>query len=158
MHENEYGQCEVCGSRLIARHLTFNRHVEKYHYGQVESDLTITIEVLSAETLTVYCCSTCAWPDMLVKLSEQGIRHTGCGSGPIEVCSKCGGPVIMAQPHIAYTFHDETEFRDLSITRVQVNNAEVIAKVCVRCDGDVEADAANLHEEVESATIIQQVY
>jgi hypothetical protein len=149
MKKNDYGVCEVCSKPLIARHFTFNRHVERCHYGQNESDDGVSIEVLRAEDLSAYCSRECAWPAIMSALAERGVRHTGSGVGPIEVCAKCGGPVLMSEPHIAYNVHDETEQRKPWLKQIEVHESEALADVCVRCDGDVAADAANLPESIE---------
>lgn len=149
MNKQYFGHCDACGKPLATRHFTFNRHVEQYHYGQGATDEDMSCEVLSAETLATYCNAECAWPAMLAALAERGIKCTGGGAGPIEACSKCGGPVVMSQPHVAYIVHDETEVRKPWLTEARVHSAEGLADVCVRCDGDVAADAANLPEAIE---------
>lgn len=147
MKKHDFGHCDACGKPLAARHFTLNRHVEQHHYGQGDHDECITGEVLSAETLATYCNAECAWPAMLAALAERGIKHTGGGAGPFEACSKCGGPAAMSQPHIAHVVHDETEERKPWLTEARVHSAEELADVCVRCEGDVEADAASLPED-----------
>jgi hypothetical protein len=149
MKKIDYGSCDACGKPLLARRFNFNRHVERCLYGQDESDDGVTIIVLRAEELAAYCSRECAWPAILTSLAERGVRHTGSGVGPVEVCAKCGGPVMMSHPHVAYNVHDETEFRQPWLTHVDVHDAEALADVCVRCDGDVEADSANLPEPEE---------
>lgn len=34
MNKADFGLCDACGKPLAARHFSFNRHVEQYHYGQ----------------------------------------------------------------------------------------------------------------------------
>ncbi len=150
MKKSDFGHCDACGKPLAARHFTFNRHVEQYHYGQDNTDEGMNCYVLSAETLAAYCNAECAWPAMLAALAERGIKHTGGGgAGPIEACSRCGGPVLMSQPHVAFIVHDETEVHKPWLTEARVHSAEGLADVCVRCEGDVAADAVNLPEAIE---------
>lgn len=151
MKKHDYGHCDACGKPLTARYFTFNRLVEQCHYNQEEVDGDLCIEVLREETLATYCSAECAWPAMLAALMEHGIKHTGGGAGPIEACAKCGGVVLMSQPHIAYSVRDETEWRKPWLTEIQVHEATGLADVCVCCDSDVVGDAVSLPEPIDPA-------
>ena len=79
----------------------------------------------------------------------RGVKDTGGGAGPIEVCAKCGGLVDMTQPHVSYSYHDQTLEVKPWLSSIEVHYAECLAEVCIRCDGDVAADEMNLIEPVE---------
>ena len=156
MKHDAYGKCDACNKPLKARHHTFNKHVEQCFYGQPESDDGIVCQVLSADTLAAYCSAECAWPAVLADLSSRNLSYTGGCLGPIGVCAKCGGPVLMTGPHVSYNIYDETLERKPWLTSINVHCSEGLAEVCVNCDGDVEADSRNLAEpeEIESPVVL----
>lgn len=151
MSRHDCGTCDACGKPLEARRWTFNRHVERLHYAATPED-AISAQVIAAETEAAYCSRECAWPALLVRLAEKGVRHTGGGTGPVESCARCGGPVVMSRPHVSYNLHDETQLRQPWLTEVQVHWDEGLAEVCLRCDGEIDA-AGEAQTEVETGML-----
>lgn len=156
--KNDYSNCEMCNRKLKKHFYSFDRHVEQAHYGS--DDGQTEISVLRAETVAAYCSAKCAWASIIPELAERGLKHTGGGVGPIEVCAKCGGLVDMSQPHVSYTYHDQTLDEKPWLSSIQVHDAEGLADVCIRCDGDVAADEINLLEpiaDVDARTPCQSI-
>ena len=149
--DNDYGKCDVCNKQLEPHFYSFERQVEQARYDR--EDGQTEIKVLRSETIASYCSAKCAWASIIPGLAERGIKRTGGGEGPIEVCAKCDGLVDMTQPHINYSYFDQTLDVKPWLTSIEVHYAEGLAVVCVRCDGDVAADEMNLMEPVESGDV-----
>lgn len=147
----DFGRCDTCEAGLTSRYSSFNRLVERIDYdrpGETPDDQA-TITILRDDVLGEFCGEVCAMPSVLLALFERGLRHSGGGAGPIETCAKCGGPVDLTQPHVAYQLMDQTETRKPWLISIHTHEAETLAYVCQHCDGDLAADGMNLLESVE---------
>lgn len=149
-----YGECDACGVSLTARYWTFDRLVERVDYnrpGDTPSS-SATVTVLRSETLEQMCSEDCARLVAFLRLAERGLRQGECGTGPIEVCAKCGGPVDLTQSHVAYQLMDQTESRQPWLTMINPIDSEILAYVCSACDGDLMAYEIDVPESAtESA-------
>jgi hypothetical protein len=134
----DLGCCNACGKPLTERRGSFNRVVEQYRYGPQEA---IEVDVLSDESVAMYCSAECAWPAMHIYLCERDIKYTGGGAGPVVPCARCGGLLDMTQPHVAYLVRDETEHRTPWLNSIEVHSAEGVADVCLHCDSELTTDA-----------------
>ena len=146
----DFGCCGACAASLTARYTSLNRLVERTDYdrpGETPDDQA-TITTLRDDVLGEYCDAVCAMPSALLVLFERGLRHAGGGAGPIETCAKCGGPVDLTEPHVTYQLMDQTETRKPWLISIQPHDAEVLAYVCQRCDGDLAADEFSVPETV----------
>jgi len=66
-------------------------------------------------------------------LDQANVRATYPDIGPIEVCSRCGGPVVMTDLHLTYV-EEEVDFGSNSSTfDVNVLDTQVLAVVCQKC-------------------------
>lgn len=151
-----FGECEACGASLGARYWSFNRLVERLDYdrqGDAPDDCA-TITVLSDEPLGQFCGDGCARLTALLGLAERGLRLFDCGTGPIETCAKCGGPVDLTEPHVFYQLMDQTETRKPWLNTIQPHDFESLAYVCPRCDGDLTADEMNVPETVYESRLV----
>lgn len=149
--QEDYGRCEACDAVLTARYHSFERLVERFSYDQPGEtpDDQATITVLRCDLLGLYCGQACAMPAVLLGLAERGLRPTDCGAGPIEVCAKCGGPMDLTKPHVAYQLMDQTETRQPWLASIEPHDTDTLAYVCPRCDGDLSADEMNVPEAVD---------
>jgi hypothetical protein len=147
----DFNNCPVCNKKLSNHFYSFDRHVEVSQYKQFMGSTSLT--VLRSEPIAECCSAECAWSSIFLGLAERGLKLTGGGVGPIEVCAKCGGPVDMSEPHVSYVYHDQTFEEQPWLSSITVHYAEGLADVCIRCDGDVAADELNLPEPVEDGEI-----
>ena len=147
-NSRDFGICDTCGTSLAARYTSFERLVERFAYDRTGNTPgeQATVTIIRMDMLGQYCDEKCAWPDAVLSLAERGLRHTGDGSGPIEPCARCGGPVDLTRPHVAYQLMDQTETRQPWLISIQPHSSETLAYVCPRCDGDLAADEMNVPE------------
>ena len=139
----DLGCCNACGKPLTESRGSFNRVIEQYRYGPQEA---IEVDVLSDESVAMYCSAECAWPAMHIYLCERDIKYTGGSAGPVVPCARCGGLLDMTQPHVAYVVRDETEQRPPWLNSIEVHSAEGVADVCLRCEGEMTSETETVTE------------
>ena len=152
--QENYGVCDICGDALSARYWTFDRLVERYDYDR-QGDTpgcSAAVTVLRNETLDQCCDADCAHLAATLGLAQRGLKQRACGSGPVETCAKCGGPVDLTKPHVLYQLMDQTESRQPWLTMIQSVDSESLAYVCPGCDDDLAAYEMDVPEsETEGA-------
>ncbi len=151
MASNALGDCQACRRPLGVRVFSFDRHIEQYRYRDNES---IDGEVLEAETLSRYCSAECAWSGVLHWLGQRGIKYSGGSAGPIAICGKCGQPLDMTKPHVAYTLQEELLHHKPGYDEAEVLMAEGVADTCIQCGGaGCEEEQAETRTERPAACV-----
>lgn len=147
MKTGDYGRCDTCGVALTSRYHGFSRQIARCQYpvSAGTEKLAAVLHVLYEEQLTQYCGEACATVGAHAQLQDRGIKWHVVAPGPIAPCSKCGMPVDLTQPHVAYEMMDQTEIRQPWLTTVEPHDSETLARLCQGCDGDVAI--ASLIEE-----------
>jgi hypothetical protein len=150
------GTCDFCQKPLSARRMTLERTVETISYqGEAKTMEGIVrqaqVNLISADQAAQFCGPTCADVGIPHYLSTHGIKILPPGVNPIETCAKCGGPVYMTEPHIAYSRLDET----VASTTITVHEGEYLCVVCVHCGG-IQNKASNqirIDQNLERQTV-----
>lgn len=108
------------------------------------------VETIDSEGIGAYCSATCLNQDRDKLLVKENVRATFPGIGPIEVCSRCGRPVDMAQFHLSWT---EEEFNcqwGQFIDVLQPIYYQSLAVVCQQC---APLSTAARQEEMSSSNL-----
>lgn len=146
----EYGECGQCGITVGPRYWSFDRYIEQLSYEVVGDGVESTVTVLQAEGMQSYCSDGCATAGIQAFVADRGLTHLYPGDGPIELCARCGKPVVMTKPHVAYVLLVGTEIsKPWAIsspwTKEYVPESnESIAVLCAACEGP----AVSIEEEV----------
>jgi hypothetical protein len=159
MNKAFYGQCDHCGKKVASRHYALSRHIEQCFYPVpgVPGPQIVQVDVLHAEELTRYCCSECSEVGAYVQMQDRGIELKEIEPGPIAPCSKCGRMMDLRLAHVTFEMMDQTELRLPWFMSVQPHDSNSLARVCVNCDGTVDArgsstEAVNLAAHADAAT------
>lgn len=146
MDASFHGICDHCGKKVAARHHAFSRHVERAIYPILDIPVgpqTIHVEVLHAEELARYCCSKCAEIGAYCQLADRGIVLGELGSGPITPCSKCGQPMDLREPHVAYEMMNQTESGPPWLLSAEPHESALLARICTDCQGSIAGEIAS---------------
>jgi hypothetical protein len=145
MKTDDYGRCDTCGVALTRRYHGFSRQIAQCEYPVPAGTekLHAVLHVLYEEQLTQYCGAACATVGAYSQLQDRRIEGHGVAPGPMAPCSKCGMPVDLMQPHVAYEMMEQTEIRQLWLTTVEPHDSETLAWLCQACDGDVAFESLN---------------
>ena len=129
--DDEANTCESCARSFTNPHFTISRGIEVVEFP-VGSPYPIVSP--SSVVAILQCCSqACLDSQRQSVLERDRVHATYPGVGPIEACSRCGGPVDMTRPHIAWT-EDETIVDDgQPYQTATVIGFEILAVLCRRC-------------------------
>jgi hypothetical protein len=155
MNQAFYGVCDTCKDKLTSRYHTFSRNIERHQYGDGEQSCNVV--VLRSDGLWQYCSDACSLQGEYDQLRDRGISLSTPGPGPIEPCSKCGSPIDLTDQHIAYEMMELTEVRQPWLLSAEPHNSRTVARLCVRCDGDLTLDASciSVNEADETPTMAE---
>jgi hypothetical protein len=137
--------CDACARPYTNPHFTISRGVEIVEFP---AGSPYPIVSPSSVDAIVQCCSqACLDSQRKSVLERDQVSATYPGIGPIEACSRCGGPVDMTRPHVAWT-EDETIVDDGQLFQTAtVIGFELLAVLCRRC---MAQEAGAVEEGVSS--------
>ena len=152
-----YGTCNTCGVALDSRYHSLSRNVERHQYNPPDADPTsCTNHILRSDRLEQYCGAECAWVGAYSELNDRGISLIDLGKGKVSPCSKCGKPIDLTQPHVAYELMDQTEIRQPWLLSVNPHDSKTVARLCSTCDGDLAAaDDAAVGEDLSVVDVLE---
>lgn len=120
--------CATCDVALDVEHFMFGAQVHHISYvlsGDTPSDQAY-MQPSEVTTFVRYCSSECCYQQLASRLEDQGLpghlQHHRVYGGPIEPCGKCGKPVNLCEPHVAWIKGD---------VRADIQNGEDAAPHCL---------------------------
>jgi predicted nucleic-acid-binding Zn-ribbon protein len=128
-------ECFTCSIRFKERVFNIIREWERVHFDTKLPE----IEIEDAYGLECYCSQTCLEGRRDEVMEREGVPIRRPGTGPVESCAKCGGPVDMSEFHLTYI---EDEAIDTGMYVSSVINVEYLAVVCNRCRPREMSDSA----------------
>lgn len=130
----DYGSCHHCGISLLARYWCLDRNIEQVSYSDTHGEMLATIAVIESVGLMLACGAECADSMVASAMAERGYKCLHPGDGPVEPCAKCGKPVILTNPHVAYALTSGNEMRAPWATTFDVDHGETVAILCPGCE------------------------
>ena len=147
MSDTYFGICATCSTTLNSRYHAFNRNIERLQYSPSSAPPQLrSCIVLHSEQLAHYCSPECAEAGASFVLEQLGIPLQITGNGPIEPCSKCGKPVNLTVPHVAYELMDLTEIRQPWLLSIQAHDSKTVARLCANCDDGLDCEILQARE------------
>lgn len=150
MNDAFYGRCDTCSIKVQSRYHSISRNIERYLFEVKGAQLCVSCTVLRSDRLEEYCGEECCNVGVYCQLNDRGMEVKAIGPGPVVPCTKCGKPLDMRQPHVAYEVMDQTEIRQPWLLSVETHTSEIVARVCTICDSDL-AVAENMITDVPIA-------
>lgn len=145
--------CYTCNKAYRSPNFTISRGFERTIF--FDGDRIPEIEPIGVEVLEGYCSQSCLDARRDEVLKQEGVRITFPGIGPIESCSRCGGPVDMARLHRAWTEDQSIEEWGAHISIAQVVNAQTLAVACQKCAPPPSSRRAK-EKEIDDSRIADQ--
>lgn len=134
--ENEWGDecfyCESCGKAF--RSPLFDVTKEYQFTTFYDTPQIPEIEIIGAEVIANYCSVTCREKHRTQILKDYKTHATFPNIGPIEICSRCHGPVLMTQFHLTFVEMDTEQNWEQPIFGIDVLDYRVISVVCTKCE------------------------
>lgn len=129
--ENDVFYCMTCNRPFRSPLYSITRSVEVmiFYAGERLPEA----EVLFAESIGDYCSQKCLDKDRGRLLTNEKVRATFPGPGPVETCSHCGGPVDMVKPHPTWTEEVADVTWGQGIDQIHTTKAHLLAVKCQRC-------------------------
>lgn len=123
--------CMVCEKHFRSPLYEIARGYERTIF--FDGDRMPEVEPIDSEGIGTYCSIGCFNQDRDKLLVKENVRATFPGIGPVEVCSRCGKPVDMAQFHLAWTEEKLNCQWGQFIDVLQPIYAQSLAVVCQQC-------------------------
>jgi len=124
--------CMGCNKPFHSPLYSITRSNEKMHFYPGER--LPEAEVLFAESIGDYCSKACLDLNRDSLLKSHQVRSTYPGPGPIESCSRCGGPVDMSGPHWTWTEEMADVVWGQGTKQIQPTEVHLLAVLCRKCD------------------------
>lgn len=134
--DNEWGDdCFYCDSCDKPFRSPSYQVVKEYEYTTFyDSPRTPEVEIMGADVIANYCSIICRKKHRNQILERENIHATFPNIGPIEVCSRCNGPVLMTCFHLAFVEIDTEQNWEQPMFGVKDINSEVMSVVCRICE------------------------
>lgn len=159
MSEAYFGTCNTCGAGLGSRYHSLSRNLERRQYDHPDAaSKACTIHVLRSDRLEQYCGAECAWVGAYSELNDRGIPLLDPGEGRVTPCAKCGKPIDLTQPHVAYELMDQTEIRKPWLLSVKPHDSETVARLCASCDNDFSAEDSAEDDNEDDANDVARMH
>lgn len=123
--------CMVCETHFRSPLYEIARGYERTIF--FDGDRMPEVEPISSNGIGIYCSAACLNQDRDKLLVKENVRATFPGIGPIEVCSRCGRPVDMAQFHLSWTEEELSCQWGQFIDVLQPIYVQSLAVVCQQC-------------------------
>lgn len=130
----DYGSCHHCGTPLLAHYWCLDRNIEQISYSDNDGEVLATINVIESVGLMLACGAECADSMVASAMAERGYKWLHPGDGPVEPCAKCGKPVVLTSPHVAYLLMSGTEVCTPGTVVFEVDHGDVVAILCLGCE------------------------
>lgn len=131
--KDECFYCDTCNKRFRSPLYDVSKEFERTIF--FEEPLMPEIDVIGAETIAYFCSPSCRDMKRDHLLTQEKIRATYPGIGPVEPCSRCGAPVDMTKYHLTYVEMDTTHDWDRALFGAKIISDPVtLAVVCQKCE------------------------
>jgi hypothetical protein len=151
-------QCDHCRTALPDHRFYLDRNVQYFSYlGRLDADGIaehIQAAVLYSESLNHFCSGGCADASVPQILESLGLKILPPGTGPVETCAKCNGPIDMTAPHVVYSLLEATKVIEPWMTSLKVHNHEFLCVVCQNCDGNLMESEWQVANEEDAALLV----
>lgn len=141
-------ECETCGTMFQDRLFDISREYERVIFNR--PSLPDEIEIADAENIANFCSSVCRELGKVAVMAVQRvpIPPVRPGIGPVESCSKCKGPVDMADWHLSFV---EGEL-DTSGPAFRPLDIEYLAVVCRKCEPRTRAVGTHVEAQLQPSS------
>lgn len=129
--------CDVCGVIIGGIRFGVSRQYERIRY--LRGAIAGEVDVVDAQEIAVCCSSACRNAIRGRILSIAEIRETFPDIGPVEICSRCGGPVEMTKYHLSIVEDEaivhvgEALGKSGVMGYADVLDSQVLAVACEQC-------------------------
>lgn len=124
--------CDVCDTSFCSPLYDISKQFARTIF--YEEPRPSEIDIIGSKTIVTFCSPGCRDRHRDQLLQQEKIRAAFPGIGPIEICSRCNGPVVMTSFHLAYVEMDTEHDRARKIFGTEVNYVRVLAVVCQNCE------------------------
>ena len=121
-------ECDNCGKMFDTPLYGFDKEIARTEFD--EHGGSPAVDISYGETIANFCSDECRGSVRQMLLDDLNIKATHPDIGPIEACSRCGGPVDMTKPHLGYV----EAVHHFGPSSAQSDDIDYIAVLCTGCE------------------------
>lgn len=125
-------KCDNCCDEFHTVVFCITKSFNKVHF--YDKPRLPEVDVTNVKSLGEFCSAKCRDEKLEQILTQENVRVTQPDIIPIEVCSRCGCPVVMSDSHLTYVVDTVNFGYDPSEFDEGVLDANVLAVVCSKCE------------------------